>query len=169
MGPDALDLAPRRQLLATLRAHPGLHLRELARASGMAEGVLRHHLDQLLDAKLVEEQRDGRLRRFFPAEIGPTLRAAIAPLRVRQHRAVLVHLLNHAPATTREIASALRLAPRSASHYLRALVDAGVVTRERDAYRVVDPRLVVDALVAYKPSFADRLVDAALELWFDSA
>lgn len=168
MPPEDPQIGPRRDLLALVRAHPGMHLRELERASGLAVGALRHHLDWLLAAGLVKDEEDGRLRRFFPVGLDPPLRRALAALRPRSHRAVALHLLNHPAATTREVAAALGFPETTAGHYLRALASAGIATRDRTGHRLVDPATMVRALVAYRPSFADRLVDAALEMWFET-
>ena len=167
MRPEPLDILPRRKLLAFVRMHPGAHLRELERGSGLAVGVLRHHLDYLVAAGLVREERDGRLRRVFPEGLDPELRAALPALRVRSHRAVVLHLLNHEGAGARDASEALRIPLRTTSYYLRALVKAGLVLREKMGYSLSDPERIVRALVAFNPSFADKLVDAALEIWFE--
>jgi DNA-binding transcriptional ArsR family regulator len=163
------SIASSRRLLAFIRSHPAAHLREIERTTGLALGVLRHHLDALLAQGLVMERRDGRLRRFFPVGLDAATRDVLGILRVRAHRAVALHLLNHPEASARDAAAALDLPHRTTLYYLRALMDGGLVAREDERYRLTDPAVVVRALVAYKPSFADRLVDAALEVWFESA
>jgi len=168
MPTDPVEIGPRRDLLALVRAHPGMHLRELERASGLALGALRHHLDYLLAAGLIKDEEDGRLRRFYPVGLDPPLRKALAALRPRAHRAVVLHLLNHPGETAREVAAALSFPETTAGHYLRALAAAGIVARDRNGHRLAEPDAVVRALVAYRPSFADRLVDAALEIWFET-
>ena len=170
MDRESPAIAPRRRLLMHIERHPGEHLRELERRTGLAVGVLRHHLDYLIEARLVVEERDGRLRRLFPVGLDAALRDSLKALRVRAHRAILVRLLNHPASSAREICDALQLAPRTTNHYLRALTSSGHVLRDdADRYQLADPDAMVRALVAYRPSFADRLVDAALEMWFDES
>jgi|SRR5581483_3667315 len=169
MLPEPHDIVPRRRLLAFVRAHPGAHLREIERGARLALGVLRHHLDFLVGEGLVREERDGRLRRFFPVGLEPDVRSALPALRVRSHRAVVLYLLNHPGASTRDVSEGIRVPLRTASYYLRALVESGLVAREKTTYRLADPDRVVRALVVFKPSFADKLIDAALEIWFDQA
>lgn len=166
--PDVEDVPSRRALLAYVRAHPGAHLRELERGTGLALGVLRHHIDALLDAGLVREEPDGRFRRFFPVELDEATRRVLRGLRPRSHRAIVLYLLNHPGSTHSELAAALHLPPSTVSHYLRALVTSGIVVRDKDrTLRLAEPEATLHALLAYRQGFADRLVDAALELWFD--
>lgn len=167
MAPE-IDIAPRRKLHAIIVSHPGAHLRELERRSGLAVGVLRHHLGYLADAGLIMEQRDGKLRRFFPVGLDPDLRQLLGILRTRSLRAVMVDLLTHPGATAKEIAQRQGFSLRSVAYHLRTLIDAGLVAKEKATYGLINADRAVRALVAYKPSFADRMVDAALEVWFDT-
>ncbi|MHB8604039.1 MAG: winged helix-turn-helix transcriptional regulator [Thermoplasmatota archaeon] len=166
---DALALGSRRRVYEYIRATPGAHLRDIERGTGLGLGVLRHHLDRLLELALVSESADGRLRRFYPREIGPELRAALAGLRQSSHRRILLVLLNRRGATSAEISVELRLPASTTRFYLRQLVARGLVARENQGYELVDAALVVRALVAHRESFLDRFVDAALEVYFESS
>lgn len=66
----------------------------------------------------------------MPAEPAAALAALLGPTRA----AVLALLAE--PSSTGEVATALRLAPATASHHLTTLRDAGLVTGERDGRRL---------------------------------
>jgi DNA-binding transcriptional ArsR family regulator len=55
-----------RQVLATVRARPGLSNLELANATGLTPSTVNYHAQRLATAGLVEALRDGRSVRFHP-------------------------------------------------------------------------------------------------------
>ena len=166
---DPLALATRRRLYDAIRNHPGCHLRELDRKTALGVGALRYHLDELVRLKLVRAEDDETSRRFFPVEMVAVERRATAALRPRVHQHIVLTLLAKGPMRQAEISRVLGLPATTVSRRVRALLQSGLLVRNQDDshVRVKDVELVLRVIVAYKPSYADRLADAALEMWLD--
>ncbi len=64
-GTQVLELDARRELLEIVQRNPGVHFRELLRATKMGSGTLYYHLSVLEREGLVLAKRDGILKRFF--------------------------------------------------------------------------------------------------------
>lgn len=80
---------PRRELLyALVRASPGRSLTELKRDSGMAQGVLLHHLAILSQKGLVNSTRDGARVRFYTPGNKPHADQFLTPTQQRLLAAV---------------------------------------------------------------------------------
>lgn len=62
-----MDQDARKQILAYLKAHPGVHFRELLRALDMGSGALQYHLSVLERAGMIVPQRAGMYLRYFAA------------------------------------------------------------------------------------------------------
>lgn len=59
---------PQRRLLDLVEDEPGLHLSELARRLDLAKATVKLHLDRLVEAEQVDDERVGPVRRFFPSQ-----------------------------------------------------------------------------------------------------
>lgn len=151
-----------------MSAAPGLHLRELARRSGLELGVLRHHLDGLREARLVATQDDGGYVRYFATAVAPAERPVLALLQRRAPR-VLAAALLAGPLDVSAAARRAGLRDSTASRGLAALESAGVVATARDGRRTVvrlrDPQATYRGLLRVKASWMETLVDHAVELF----
>lgn len=70
-GTQVLELDARRELLEIVQRNPGVHFRELLRATNMGSGTLYYHLSVLEREGLVLATRDGILKRFFANDDAP--------------------------------------------------------------------------------------------------
>lgn len=69
------------KIMGVVLAEPGITQRELGRRVDMTRKVLRVKLDILVDAGMIEEVIDGRLRRYLPGpRVGGALRRALGQL-----------------------------------------------------------------------------------------
>lgn len=167
MPDDALlELESRRRVYALVRERPGMYLREIQRALDMPMGALEYHLDRLEKGGLVTSAQDTN-KRFFPAEMDVRDKRYLALLRQRAARHVVLQLLEHPGASHGEVAAATGLAPSTLSFYLARLVEAGVAERRsagrENRYTLLDPGRAHHLLLAYAPSFLDRVLDGFLD------
>ncbi|MHB8604361.1 MAG: winged helix-turn-helix transcriptional regulator [Thermoplasmatota archaeon] len=139
-------------LLRVVRAHPGIHFRELARTAHLSSvGQLRHHLDRLEHNGALVELEDGRFKRFFVAgDHDPHLRPALALFaRATPHRIGM--LLLQRPMTRTEIRRNLACADSTLGFHLKRMVASGDLTRERGRncciYHLTNPELVRTVLM----------------------
>lgn len=123
----------RRRLDQLVRERPGRTTADLARESGLARVVVKHHLRMLEAHRLVATRRDGRRRRHFPAEApGPDEAASFRLLLEDANRRKVAEALAGAPdaLTQKQLARLTGLSQRVVSYHLSRLADARVVRVE---------------------------------------
>jgi DNA-binding transcriptional ArsR family regulator len=159
---------PRQEILRAIEEHPGSHLRALERILPFSLGALRHHLRRLEEAGLIRVEYDLRFKRYYPQAMTQELREACAALRQRQMRRIMVLLLSRPGMSTREISSTLGIGRSTLGGYLLRLKQKGAVLKQQDelgGWILASPKTVEAALIAYRPSFLDRVVDGALQVF----
>lgn len=132
---NALEHPTRLAMLALLRAQPGLHLRALARASGLAVQRAAYHLDAMERLGLVASQDIGGKRCYFEAGAGPEVRRALADAALQPGataRDVMAFIAAHPGASQSEVARSLGLLPGSARWHLRRLTEHGSLSEARE-------------------------------------
>ncbi|MHB8584780.1 MAG: winged helix-turn-helix transcriptional regulator [Thermoplasmatota archaeon] len=172
MRDDVLELEARRRVYQAIVNGPGRHLRDLERELAIGVGALRYHIDRLEQAGLIDEEPDARYLRYFAKEVPEPLRRLITPLRAQSARRIVTELLAHPGSTPRDLSDATHLGVAAVQGYLRELQRRGMLSKTREGgatrYLVVDATAVVDALTAYRRSFLDAALDAALAIWFEA-
>lgn len=168
MEEPALD--SRREIYRLVEEHPGIHFRDLLERLDYAQGTLQYHLRRLADDGLVAVSDDGKYTRYYPAgEFSESDRAVMNALRRTYSRRIIAHLLADGPLTTAELSDRLGKARSTISWHLSKLVDANLVTKERDGvavyYALSDPDRARYLYTIHRKSFTDRLVDRLLGLW----
>jgi len=147
-----LRLENRRRIYEHIVNHPGIYLRELVRATGLALGTVEHHLHLLVKHGLLESRIPGPHRRcYFPrtgvAQKGLEL---VALVRNATLRAVLDVLASTDDLEALELARRLAIAPATAAYHLNRLVQWEVAETLRlgraRIYRLRDPEAVRKAL-----------------------
>lgn len=166
-----LENKNRRRVFDVIRANPGLHVGELERRLAMQPGTLAYHLQYLEDLGLVEAREEEYYKRYFAkGEVGRLDRDLLRLLRQRIPRQILAHLLLE-DLTHGELAPRFDLAASTLSYHLGKVVGAGVVARDGEGkgarYRVVDKPAVARALVAYRGSWLDDVVDRVVATWLE--
>jgi predicted transcriptional regulator len=70
------------------------------------------------------------------------------------------------------LADQLKLSHSTLSSYLKYLVSNNILVKDKigyeNLYTIRDEDRVAKVLTAYKPSFLDRLVDNALDIWMET-
>lgn len=139
-SPEDPDHPVRRRILEILTDEPGLHKAGLRRRLDVAPEVAEHHLATLEenDRILVEDGEGTNQTVCFTHDqahlwADEQLRGLWGRHRTRQVAAILV---DHAPATSNELARALGLTRTGVRHHLRKLTRRDLVAKERDGLQV---------------------------------
>lgn len=127
----ALEHPRRARMLDTLRASPGMTLAQLQRATGLSNGVARHHVALLQAAGAIRVVRDGSRRRLWPTE-APRVEGA-----PELGERVLDALAARGPMRAGELAAELGVSRQALHYHLKKLERAGRVVARRDAAGVV--------------------------------
>lgn len=127
---NVLEHGMRQELLATIQARPGIHLRELASQHSTAVTNTQWHLRKLEMAGLVKTQKVQGRRLYYPAQGGQAVRVvAIENAAMANPNAgrVTQYLAAHGGCGQGALAEALGMNPGTVRWHLRKLESAGVV------------------------------------------
>lgn len=166
---EVLAYEARRRLHALVVEHPGVHLRELERLSGLPLSTLRYHMDYLERHLLVDAVEDRNVRRYFAREVRhPRDRAVMGALRQEALRNLILYLLAQGgEAPYRDLLAASRVGPSTLATHLAELTRRGLLARvpvgRESRYRLIHQEEVVRLLHTYRRSFLDALVDHLLD------
>ena len=87
-------------------------------------------------------------------------------------REIVLVVLENGKAKYQLLAERLKLSHSTLSSYLKYLVDRNILAKEKigyeNLYTVQAEDRVAKVLIAYKPSFLDKLVDRALDTWMET-
>lgn len=166
------ELGTRKAVYEAVVRNPGIHLREIERLTNLPLGVVRYHVDKLQREDLIFAQEDRYFKRFFPRGRIPNVPTeTFAVLRQQSLRRIVLQLLNNPGSNHTAMKQALGLPASTLSTYLAILLEKGVIRRERrgkeNLYSVSDEESVMKVLIVYRPSFLDKLVDHAIELYLE--
>ena len=155
----------RKTIFHFLEANPGLHLREIQRRLELSLTTLEYHLDYMARRNIIYKEKDSRFNRFYVRLLDDEDKKVISVLRQRRLREIMLIILGKDGAKFMELQEILGLPSSTLSFYLKRLVDNKIITRNRigseTIYSVTDNR-AAKALIIYKQSFMDKLVDQAL-------
>ncbi len=137
-GKNLLDNPVRRDIVQFIRMHPGQHFRSLVRGTGINRGTLYYHLRQLKSLRVITEQKDGGLSRYFVRLNG------ISPLEQKilihtdnRIRDRIIRVLNECPAVAREdLRNGIGISGPLLWYHIRLLVADGIVSPEQDGRRI---------------------------------
>jgi predicted transcriptional regulator len=167
---DPLDLDSRRRLFEIVRNSPGVHFRELQRLAKMPTGTFEYNLSQLVKSGAVEEHADGGYVRYYPSlQFSPADKAMLSSMRQEIPRGVVLWLIQHPRSMHKDILSAFSFTAPTLTYHLKRLVSSGVLLAEKEGSRTVylvqNSERVVSLLIAYRRTFADKLVDAVISAY----
>lgn len=169
---DPLELENRRRLYEAVRQAPGLHLRELQRQLDWPMGQLEYHLARLVKAELLSVEKDRQFKRYFTTKLSKRDKLALSALRQAGPRDLAIWLMQEGSATPSTISQELEISPSTLSAHLKTLVRSNIAEVSQEGrvrtYAITDPELVLRNLIAYRPSYVDKLVDRFLETWLEA-
>lgn len=166
---QAIDV--RKRVYDTIRKSPGLHFRELQRRIGVATGTLDYHLHFLRKNGFIRAEQAGGFLRYYASDvvIEEQEKEMLNLLRQEKIRHILILLIEKKRANASKIAEELGISPSNLSFYLKTLQSKRLINQKKKGrfrfYSVTDKKKIISALLVYKSSFLDRMVDNFIEAW----
>lgn len=154
----------RRRIAEQVRATPGIHFNELARALDLAPGQVQHHVRRLRSADAVAEQRLYGRTHYFPPSYDEWERRALALLSRETAADVVAVLLAEGSVRPSAVAERVGIARGTLEWHLDRLVEQDLVRKERDernrvTLELARPEATARLLRRATPSLPGRLVD----------
>ncbi|MEM3396521.1 MAG: winged helix-turn-helix transcriptional regulator [Thermoplasmata archaeon] len=166
------ELEVRRSIFSLIAKIPGIHFRELQRKLGLEVGTLDYHLNRMEKEGLIYGVKERYYKRYYTKEVDARDFELMAVLRQEKPRRIVLHLLLKPGSTHAEIGRELNLPLSTTTFYLDLLRKKGVVNAvegERTRYFVSEKERTVNAIIRYRHSFLDKLVDRFLEVWLETS
>jgi len=133
---ESLDPTQRR-VLDFITSHPGVHLREICRALGLAMGGAQYHVRRLERDGRISSVRRGLYKFFYPANLfGERQRDVLSVLSLERPRELLLNIIQNPESTQEALAVATKVSQPTVSWHLKRLTDLGIVGRRQEG-RVV--------------------------------
>jgi len=130
---EVLDNETRGMIRGCILADPGIHYKAIVRRLKLKNGTAAYHLRTLEREGFVRSGNDGRLKRFYPAEMKPTE----APPRLgRLERIIFEAVREREGQSQREIARALDVPYPTISRYVNKLARERVLRLEKSGINV---------------------------------
>lgn len=158
---DVLTLDSRKRIYDHVKAHPGTHLREIARSLSLPLGTALYHLDYLTTREVLVVRQDGRYKRFFLRNsMGRREKDHVTTFRHDVPRRVAVALLDGVEGTQRVLCDALAISRSTLSFHLTQMVAQEILSvedrRPEKRYRLTEPETARRILGDFAASFAAR-------------
>ena len=166
----AENLAARERIMQVIKDNPGIHFREIHRATGLAMGELEYHLGVLEKMEIVTRSKTNKYSRYYPAyEMGTEDKRIMAVLRQEMLREILLFLISSEKVSHGDVAKEFSLIKSTASFYLEKLVKAELVRKTKKGrsvlFNVNDPKRVLKLILLYKKGFGDEIAKRVEGLW----
>ncbi len=169
---EILESERRRKIYDVVEASPGIHLRELQRMMDIPLTSLEYHLTYMTHKGILFAETEGYLKRYYTKPLDPEDKKVLSALRQKRMREIVLTVLENGKAKNQLLAERLKLSHSTLSSYLKYLVNKNILAREKVGYEylyiVRDEDRVAKVLIAYKPSFLDKLVDRVLDTWMET-
>jgi predicted transcriptional regulator len=169
---EILENERRRKIYALIEASPGIHLRELQRILNIPLTTLEYHLSYMARKKILFAEAQDHHKRYYTKPLDPLDKKLLGALRQKRMREIVLIILANGKAKYQLLAEQLGLSHSTLSSYLKYLVCNNILVRDKvgyeNLYTVQDEDRVARVLIAYKPSFLDKLVDSALDVWMET-
>jgi predicted transcriptional regulator len=169
---EILENEKRRKIYALVEASPGIHLRELQRALSIPLTTLDYHLSYMIRKKIIFGETEDHHKRYYTKPFDPEDKKVLVALRQKRMREIVLIVLENGKAKSQLLSERLKLSHSTLSSYLKYLVNRNILSREKigyeNLYTVREEDRVAKVLIAYKPSFLDKLVDRVLDAWMET-
>ena len=157
---DILTLESRKRIYEFVEANSGSHLREIGRKCELPLGTALYHLDRLESEGMLTVRRDGRYKRYFPAQgLGRREKDFLSSFRHAVPRRVASALLTVHAATQRELCGMIGVSRSTLSFHVNSMIGKGILRREpwrpENKYLLEDVELTQQILTKYKDSLGD--------------
>jgi predicted transcriptional regulator len=130
---EVLDNETRGMIRGCVYSDPGIHYNEIVRRLKLKNGTAAHHLMTLEREGFIRSGNDGRLKRFYPAEMKPEE----APPRLgRLEKVIFEAVREREGMSQREIAGALDVPYATVSRHINKMAAEGVLRLEKSGINV---------------------------------
>ncbi|TLZ54764.1 MAG: ArsR family transcriptional regulator [Methanobacteriota archaeon] len=158
-GDEVLAVRARRALYEFVRASPGYHLREIARATNLSITLADYHLHKRFYPKYALGDAGAR-----PA-LTDRQKVTMGFLRQSVPLQAISFLMERESALHGEILMHVRISASTLTHHMKKLLRAGIVARDPALrFRVADGKEVARLMVTYEIARTDQ-IDAFLRVW----
>jgi DNA-binding MarR family transcriptional regulator len=136
---EALDHKVRHQILGYLTENPGQHYNGLKKALSITNGGMVYHLLVLEREGFIRSQRDGILKRFYPATVkAPEIRGRTPEEIVAE---IIAAVDKHPGITQRELVERLVVSDETVGYHLRKIVrDEKIISWKKGKTKTYYPR-----------------------------
>jgi len=130
---EVLDNEMRGMIRGCIFSDPGVHYNEIIRRLRLHNGAAAHHLMTLEREGIIRSRNDGRLKRFYPADMKL---AEAPPVLDRFQRTIYEAMRERDGMSQREIARALDVSFTSVNKHINRMASMGVVLLVRKGMSV---------------------------------
>ncbi|MEK6976195.1 MAG: winged helix-turn-helix transcriptional regulator [Candidatus Thermoplasmatota archaeon] len=127
-GTELLEHPQRQKLLGCIEAQPGIHLKELARQTGLAWGQTQHHMAKLVSSGAVIAKPSAGYTCYFAKGQDRHVMAAAAVLKADGARRLLATVAATTGLSMGQLSRSVGLTESTAHYHLKRLESAGLVT-----------------------------------------
>ena len=158
------------RLLEVVKLLPGIHLREAQRRAGLGLGNAVYQLQKLESLGLVDSEKRGRYRRYYPANINMADRRLLSVLLNPNRRLIIELLVAKQALNVSDLAAKLNLSKSTILWHLKILESEGLVTSsvglpDSSVWRLKDVRNAKRILSRSNLNALDRLSESFLQSW----
>jgi len=176
MVSDLLEQETRRSIFECIRNYPGIHLREVARRTGLKLSLVDYHIRGLIKREMLVQIKEDGYRRFYVLDHPGTGRLSISSqhrrmmhlLRQKVPLDIVTILLEKESCTHGEMLSLLGISGSTLSYHLSRMRQAGLVERSRsprgNTFRLSRPAEVLWLLKKGNIKHP-TVVDGFISLW----
>jgi predicted transcriptional regulator len=126
----------------------------------------------MMRKKIIFGETEDHHRRYYTKPLDPDDKKVLVALRQKRMREIVLIVLENGKAKYQLLAEHLKLSHSTLSSYLKYLINRNILAREKigyeSLYTVREEDRVAKVLIAYKPSFLDKLVDRVLDTWMET-
>jgi predicted transcriptional regulator len=137
-------------LIKLVRQNPGIHYRELLRASGLGYGTIEHHLALLERLGLLRAHRAGGFTRYYNSDVSKRDMELLYYLKQRTYQEIIRLLLDDTRGsfTFQKIVQMIGKAPSTVSVQLGRLIDQKVVSFDEKHGYIVNNKQTIKRLIS---------------------
>ncbi len=134
--------------------------------------TLDYHLGYMTRKKILFAETEDHHKRYYTKPLDSEDKEVLSALRQKRMREIVLIILAKGKANYQLLIEQLGLSQSTLSSYLKYLVGKNILVKEKigyeNLYTVRNEDRVAKVLIAYKPSFVDKLVDSTLDIWMET-
>ena len=125
---NPLNLTSRANIYDFIQSNPGAHLRRICSCLSISIGSAQYHLDQLLESKLIESEKESKYRRFFVSrKFSAFEKMVIAFLRKPNARLIMKYTSTNEGCSHQELSRLLGISSQAVTWHIKRLLDENMI------------------------------------------